>query len=182
MNYERRIITLIESDEARMKVLRAVKSLDLPDCWVAAGFVRNLVWDSLYGRFNQLADIDVIYYCTVDLTEERDVALERRLTALEPSFPWSVKNQARMHLRNMDPPYTSALDAMGYWPEKQTAIGAKIDSGGSVILQSNFGFELQFNGHINHNPARSIDIFNDRVQAKGWLRLWPQLKIAPQWG
>lgn len=177
MNYEQRIIKLIESDETRMRALRAVKALDLPDWLIAAGFVRNLVWNSIYGCETELADIDVIYYCTADRTEERDVTLERQLKALESSFPWSVKNQARMHLRNMDSPYKNTLHAMGYWPEKQTAIGASIDDGGSVFLQSYFGFELQFNGHITHNPARSMDVFNSRIQAKGWLKSWPELLV-----
>ena len=42
--------TLIASDDRRMQVLRIVRGLGLPDCWVAAGFVRNCVWDHAHGR------------------------------------------------------------------------------------------------------------------------------------
>lgn len=177
MNYEQRIINLIESDESRMRALHAVKTLDLPDWLIAAGFVRNIVWHSLYGHGSELTDIDVIYYCTGDTTEERDLALERQLNILEPEFPWSVKNQARMHLRNRDSAYKNTLDAMGYWPEKQTAIGVQIDESHKLILRSRFGLDLQFNGQITHNPARSIEVFNHRVQGKQWLKLWPELQV-----
>ena len=47
--------TLIASDAGRMRVLRIVRELGLPDCWVAAGFVRNCVWDHAHGRAPQRA-------------------------------------------------------------------------------------------------------------------------------
>lgn len=168
---------MVESDDLRIRALRAVKTLELPDWLIAAGFVRNLVWNNIYGRDIELNDIDVIYYCIFEVSECRDVAIEAQLRALEPELPWSVKNQARMHLQNGDSPYKSTLDAMGYWPEKQTAIGAKLDDDDRVVLHSKFGFELQFNGQINPNPARSLEIFERRVHSKCWLKSWPELRV-----
>lgn len=178
MNYERHIITLIESDDFRMKALRTVRRLDLPDWLIAAGFVRNLAWDSLFNKLVALNDIDVVYFCLTDTSKERDQVLEKRLRKLEPDFPWSVKNQARMHLKHGDNPYNSTLDAMRYWPEKQTCIGAKLDHNGDVVLQHCFDLGLQFSGDINHNPARSIDVFEKRVSTKEWLKIWPALQIG----
>lgn len=43
------IAALIEQDPLRTKILECVAQLDLPQCYVAAGFVRNLVWDHLHG-------------------------------------------------------------------------------------------------------------------------------------
>ncbi len=55
------IQSLIQSDPERLNVLRAVASLDLPDCYVAAGFVRNMVWDYLRSSEHTLPnDIDGI--------------------------------------------------------------------------------------------------------------------------
>ncbi len=55
---------MIAADNERMHVLRLVRELDLPDCWVAAGFVRCCVWDHLHQRSpSPLShDIDVIWY------------------------------------------------------------------------------------------------------------------------
>ena len=47
-----------------MEQLRAARALALPDWCIAAGFVRNRVWDHLHGIVPARlpADIDVIYY------------------------------------------------------------------------------------------------------------------------
>ena len=37
------IVTLIKQDPLRMQILDCVAQLGLPQCYVAAGFVRNLV-------------------------------------------------------------------------------------------------------------------------------------------
>lgn len=177
MSYEQRIIELIGSDKLRMKALRAVKTLDLPDWLIAAGFVRNIIWSSLFGNHADLNDIDVIYYCPSDFSEKRDVLLQKQLLSLEPELPWSVKNQARMHIRNGDAPYQNTLDAMAHWPEKQTAIGVTLDHNDNIVLRHGFDLGLQFNSQINHNPARAVTVFNNRVASKRWLQTWPKLQV-----
>ena len=37
------IETMLRQDKPRMQQLQAVQTLQLPDCFVAAGFVRNMV-------------------------------------------------------------------------------------------------------------------------------------------
>jgi hypothetical protein len=37
----RRLIELLLRDEYRMRVMGMVRQLELPDCWIGAGFVRN---------------------------------------------------------------------------------------------------------------------------------------------
>ena len=55
---------LIQSSPYHMKALEALATLDLPDAWIAAGFLRNLVWDYLHGykTMTPLNDLDVIYF------------------------------------------------------------------------------------------------------------------------
>ncbi len=177
MNYEQRIIELIESDETRMRALRAARNLALPDWLIAAGFVRDLVWGSIFNKRHPIRDVDVIYFCPQDISKERDTLLEEQLSALEPDIPWSVKNQARMHIKNGDAPYQGTLDAMRFWPEKQTCVGVMLDSNGSVVVQHCFNLNLQFSGNIDHNSARSIETFKNRILNKGWLKTWPTLQV-----
>ena len=56
------IASIIAQDPVGMKQLRAARSLGLPDWCIAAGFVRNRVWDHLHGIAppTPLADIDVL--------------------------------------------------------------------------------------------------------------------------
>ena len=177
MSHEQRTINLIEADELRMRALRAAKSLRLPDWLIAAGFVRNIIWSSIFSNDVELNDIDLIYYCTSNVSAERDSELEQELLSLEPELPWSVKNQARMHARNMDAQYKNTLDAMAHWPEKQTAIGVMLDQDNNIVVKHSFDLALQFNGQINHNPAMSVNSFKERVASKGWLKIWPALEV-----
>src|SRR5712664_2713902 len=43
------IADIIAQDPVGMEQLRSVRTLDLPDWCIAAGFVRNRVWDHLHG-------------------------------------------------------------------------------------------------------------------------------------
>src|SRR5688572_20445549 len=112
--HEQLLCDWIEADPLRMRALALAAELALSDWCIAAGFVRNLVWDKLHG-FQQptaLGDIDLIYFDAADACAERDEVLEEGLRTRDPVLPWSVRNQARMHVRNDDAPYASTSDAM----------------------------------------------------------------------
>ncbi|MCK8079963.1 nucleotidyltransferase family protein [Vibrio sp. 1CM24A] len=176
----KRIVTLIKQDPLRMQVLNCVAQLDLPQCYVAAGFVRNLVWDHLHGYAfpTPLNDIDVIYFDPIDTSYESDLRFEAPLKQRLPELNWQVRNQASMHTRNGDEPYQGSLDAMSYWPEKETAIAVKQSLNGDVECISSFGLESLFDLQITPNSKRNRDIFDQRVQSKGWLTQWPKLTIS----
>jgi len=134
---ETEAIELIENwlrqDRMRMQALECVANLGPIDAWLAAGFVRNLVWDKLHGTVSRLSDIDVIYFEPSDHSEVTDRAYEAKLVAAL-DLPWSVKNQARMHLKNNHQPYVSVSDAMSYWPEQQTALAVRLRAGELQLL------------------------------------------------
>lgn len=172
------LIELIQKDSKRMNVLSIVQSLDLPDCYVAAGFLRNLVWDSLHQSKTKLNDIDVVFYDKSDLDNLVSNRLTDQLNQEYPDFQWEVKNQAFMNIRNGDVRYTSTLDAMSYWPEKETAIGAALNEDGSIFIVSAFGLDSLFNGKLSYNSKRSKEIFLNRVASKKWLQTWPKLQVV----
>ena len=175
-----RMTKLLESDELRLNALECVRLLDLPDCYIAAGFVRNLVWDFLHKKAlpTQLNDIDVIYFDPSETNPEQYQVYESMLRELNPNLHWQVRNQAFMHLRNNDNPYTSSLDAMSYWPEKETAIGIRKLNDGRLQCVSAFGIDSLFNLHITHNPKRLRSVFEERVNSKGWLITWRNLEVV----
>ncbi len=179
MDYEAKIREWIEDDAVRMRALSAAASLDLPDWCLAAGFVRNLVWDKTHGFTSRtmLNDFDLVYFDHTDGSENRDSVLEKRLASIL-DIPWSVKNQARMHKRNLDNPYTSTLDAMSYWPEVETAVGAALSKAGKVTVISPFGFESLFSFTVTINDKRpKPEAFNTRINTKRWLEIWPRLVV-----
>ena len=82
------IADIIAQDPVAMKQLRAARALGLPDWCIAAGFVRNRVWDHFHGIVppRAPADIDVIYYDAGDLSKESEQAHEEALDRLLPGL------------------------------------------------------------------------------------------------
>ncbi len=174
----KRIIDLLKNDFHRMTLLKVVANLDLPDCYIAAGFVRNMVWDALHNYpMTPLNDIDVIFFNPDDITGRICKSAEQSLHSVMPDINWQVKNQAIMHIRNGDTAYTSSTDAMSFWPEKETAPGVRLNSNGSIEVASPFGIESLLKGHITYNPKREKALFLERVISKKWLSQWPNLDI-----
>lgn len=161
--------------------LQAVASLQLPQGRIAAGYIRNFVWDILHGYSERtpLLDVDVIYYDPNCLDEEAEKEIDARLRELVPKWNWSAKNQARMHLRNGHRPYASAEDAMRYWPETATAVAAFWTKEEIVQISAPLGLEDLLHLRLRENPnCNSSGTFEQRIQSKRWLELWPKLQLV----
>jgi hypothetical protein len=179
----------LQQDELRMAALmtcqKVMQQQGITDWLISAGFIRNLIWDNLHSMTSQpLNDIDVIYWCDNTPSSAEDQAIEALLVE-QIALPWSAKNQARMHLRNGDMPYSSCVDAMSFWPEKQTAIGVKLvpsDDHTTAEFQlhvtSVFGLGCLFDLSLSRNPKRDKAIFNHRVSQKGWLMHYCKLSVT----
>lgn len=162
-----------------MLALRTAQQLALNDWCLAAGFVRNLVWDRLHGfaDVTPLNDIDVIYFDQQDVSVATEKHLEQRLSALA-RLPWSVKNQARMHMMHDHPPYLSSSDAMSYWVETETVIGATLSQDGRVELVAPLSTVELFEFSITPNPRHGCpEVMLERAESKGWLIRWPRLQL-----
>jgi uncharacterized protein len=175
---------ILANDPARCGVLATVRSLGLPDCWVGAGFIRNAVWDYLHDRVpsGHTGDVDVVWFCPERTRLSEDKELEASLRTLDPSFDWSVKNQARMHMRNGDAPYASTVEAIGHWPETATAVAARQMAGGSCEIAAPFELGDLFDLILRPTPRFAREkrtVYLDRAASKGWLAIWPRLRIAP---
>lgn len=175
------INSLLKNDPSRMTALRAVATLDLPDAWLAAGFVRNLVWDALHGYSpTPLNDLDVIFFDPCDSDGARAWRAKADLKSQLPGHQWQVKNQALMHVRNGDRPYRDCEDAMRFWPEIETAVAARIDDAGQVELLAPFGTASLMAGRLTANSKRDRELFLDRLRSKQWLQRWPGLRLTDE--
>jgi hypothetical protein len=162
--------------------LQAVAEADLPDCWIGAGFIRDAVWDQLHGyeKTAPHGDVDVIWFPNVPTQADVDQRVEDELRAAVPELQWSVKNQARMHLRNADAPYVSVADAMRHWPETATAVAARLGSSGQIEINAPFGLDDLFALRLRPTPAFQTSkhpIFIDRVSSKRWIERYPMLTL-----
>jgi hypothetical protein len=173
------IETFIAAQPAMVTILRAVEALDLPDCWIGAGFVRNAVWDALHDRpwSASHGDIDVAFFDGSDANPARDRSIEIELGGSIPGERWSVKNQARMHIRNGDSPYMDTADALRHWPETCTAVAAR-SVGRRIELLAPFGIRDLASLIVSPTPAFAlkIEIYRRRIVDKAWAERWPRLQ------
>ncbi len=175
---------IIRNDALRWEALEVVRSLALPDCWIGAGFVRDAVWDHLHGLPIQppAGDVDVIWFDGSRAHPDVDKAIEKRLRKKRPDLDWSVKNQARMHLRNGDLPYSSSANAMTAWPETATAVAVRRTNHDTLEVSAPLGLEDLFKPRLVPTApfaVRKRDIFDGRVREKEWLTRYPMLR-APE--
>lgn len=181
MDAAERVISILRADPLRWRLLGLVASLELPDCWVGAGFVRNAVWDHLHGRPpGQLSgDIDVVWHDPARAEVAIDRHLEAALSVAEPAAAWSVKNQARMHRRNGDAPYGSTAEAMRGWPETATAVAARRCGADGCEVAAPFGLGDLLGLVLRPTPrftGEKRGVYERRAEAKGWVSLWPRLQ------
>lgn len=171
---------LIAGDPWRMRVLQRVRALDLPDWAIGAGFVRSRVWDWLCGDRSSTvpSDIDVLYYDAGDLDPARESVLERHLNEGFPA-PWSVTNQARMHIDNEEAPYASTEDALRHWLETPTAVAVRLSAEGRLEVVAPWGLEDLFTLTVRPTPSgrSKLDIFHRRVAEKRWSATWPPVRV-----
>jgi hypothetical protein len=176
------ILRELSEDARMMKILRRVRDLNLPDWWIAAGFVRNKIWDAVHEKTEPtpLNDVDVIYFDSNEIDEKFEIDWERTLNAQDSSIPWSVKNQARMHLRNGHSPYHSATDAMSRWPETATCVGVRLDPNGGLELAAPLGISDLAGLIVRRNPGftGSVEDFVKRQNEKQWASHWPELTFV----
>ncbi|REK59430.1 MAG: hypothetical protein C6P36_02630 [Geobacillus sp.] len=181
---EKDIIRLIKEDEWMMDILRAVKSLNLPDWWVCAGFVRSKIWDVLHGfkERTPIPDVDVIYFDDTNTEEAEEKKFETRLRNILPNIPWSVKNEARMHVVNNIPPYSSSVDAISKFPETATSLGVKLDGKDKIILVAPWGVEDVINLEVKPTPyfkesKERVQIYEERITKKNWKDIWYKVNV-----
>ena len=175
------IADIIAQDPVGMEQLRAARTLALPDWCIAAGFVRNRVWDYLHGIVppRPPADIDVLYYDAADLSKEREAVYEQRLQALLPGLPWQVRNQARMHEPKDLPPHRDTADAMTYWLETVTAVGVRLEADDRLTVVAPLGTDdlLGLCCRPTAFGRRRRHEYEARITTKRWRELWPKVRF-----
>lgn len=179
---ENEIISAINSDEWMLSVLKTARGAGLPDWMIGAGFVRNKIWNILHdfpADASHDSDLDLIYFDPTNVSEEYEKQTEQQLNdSLQQA--WSVKNMARMHIKNNDDPYSSTADGLAHWVETATCIAVKLNDANEVELIAPYGIDdlvgliLRPTPHMKHR----MQDFENRITKKHWLEKWPKLKIA----
>ena len=186
IDYQQRLISIVEEQAWLMGALKCVRSLDLPDWYIAAGAIRNTVWDSLhkFQKRTPLKDIDVVYFDLEDMNGLIEKDLEEKLRILNSSFIWEVVNQARGYLfQHGDeiarPPVNSSCESIAYWSETPTCVGVRLERDDSLTVCAPHGLSdlMELRVKPIPKPYQDLSLYNRRIEEKRWNEQWPKLQI-----
>lgn len=180
---EKEFLALIQKDQQMMTILNVIADLGLKDSWLAAGAVRNYIWNSLSGRqgFDRDTDLDVVFY-DPEISYQETLNRERRLKESYPDYPWELKNQVFMHVHNPDTAgYESARDAISKYPETATAVALRLIDD-ELELFAPYGLDVISRFEIHPTPYfkasdKRMAVYNERMARKNWSKKWPQIKF-----
>lgn len=181
VNYEKQLMEIIKQDYKLISILQTVEKLNLNDAWVCAGLIRNKVWDVLHETSTPTNDIDVIYYDPSNTSLEKEKQLESELESILPNQPWSVKNQARMHLKSGFDSFTSSYDGVAHFPETPTAIAIRLRNE-ELEIMAPYGLQDLFELRVKPTPSfqknsKYYSVYLERMKKKKWDAIWEGLSI-----
>ena len=87
------ILGAFRENSDMMAILTIIRNLGLKDSWLAAGSVRNFIWNLLSDEspFDCETDVDVIFF-DPDLSYEKTILLEKKLREDFPQYQWEEKS------------------------------------------------------------------------------------------
>jgi hypothetical protein len=181
------LVGVVHSTQWLREILQTVRELGPPGAYVAAGIVRDTVWDALTGRRSAGAqgDVDVVYWAAAEREGGGPGVHERRLRAARPDLDWEVTNQATVHQWHWEArgqliaPHPSVEAGVATWPETATAVALRLQHDERVEVLAPLGLADLFALRLRHNPAQvGVDVFCRRVADKRWLQRWPELTLV----
>ena len=185
MKNKQEILDSVRENPDMMAILSVIRDLELKDSWLAAGLVRNFIWNLLSDKspFDHETDVDVIFFDPA-ISYEDTLGIERKLKENFPQYQWELKNQVYMHLHSPHTaPYTSSRDAMSKYPERCTAVGLRLNEDSTLELFAPYGLEdiLKFQvsptPHFLDNEER-MKLYQERLSKKKWQEKWKNLTFS----
>ena len=179
------LLQAIQLNTDLMKILTIIRNLDLKDSWLAAGSVRNFIWNLLSDKspFDRETDVDVIFFDPA-ISYEDTLGIERKLKENFPQYQWELKNQVYMHLHSPHTaPYTSSREAMSKYPERCTAVGLRLNEDSTLELFAPYGIEDIMNFQVSPTPhflenEERMKLYQERLSKKNWQEKWKNLSFS----
>ncbi len=180
-NYSQELKKIILKEKWLMDILYSVRELGLPDWYLAAGVIRNTVWDVLHGytKRTPLNDIDVVYF---SLEKKWDTTvLEKKLKKKYPQYTFEIVNQAFTHeYYSYKKKARNASEAIAQFVEIPTCIGVRLEKDDSLTLTAPHGLESLFAMKVSpcSRQKEVLQRYTQRMKEKQWKKIWPKLFIS----
>jgi len=180
-DYSVQLKEIILKEKWLMKILRSVRELDLPDWYLAAGVIRNTVWDVLHGytKRTSLNDIDIVYYDPKKKVVAKDI--EHKLKKMYPHYTFEVVNQVSIHeMYAHKKRAKNSCDAIGQFVEIPTCVGVRLEKNNTLAICAPHGLKDLFSLHVAPISQETEVMINykERMKKKKWKKTWPKLFIS----
>lgn len=166
-----------------MRILKISQSFKLNQWALAAGSIRNIVWQVLSNQpVNLVSDVDLVFF-NREVPKTTDSLIETQLHQIAPEYHWQVKNE--VYMNNYDfpnwPAFTSVEDAIAHFVETPTCIGAYLEAN-ELKLIAPYGTDDLVHMKCRPIPMFKADdahlaIYRNRILKKQWQKKWPKLEI-----
>lgn len=176
-------ISIARSNPINAELLRRLRDLDIPQCYLTAGCLFQAVWNQRSGHSLDwgVNDYDVFYFDGSDLTEEAESrVIARTLTATaDLNVKVEVRNQARVHLwykRRFNASYPQlqhAHEGIDRYLVACTRVGINAVTG---ALYAPDGLADLAAGVLRPNPVYP-DMRQFEAKALSYQQRWPWLRI-----
>ncbi|WP_197056044.1 nucleotidyltransferase family protein [Flavobacterium sp. AED] len=172
------ILNIIKNSTRITSIIQTIGLISSENLMLTGGSLRNVIWNfqHYYREEYELEDCDIIFYNTSNLSKVYEETIKNKLEYLNPDINWSVKNQARMHIRNGHNPYKGIYDALTAFPETCSAVA--IDKNWNII--SPYGLDDLINLIVKPTPfciENEIEVYHRRIKKKNWLDKWADLEV-----
>jgi|GEM_PF-1532399 len=176
INYQ--YYNLVRKSELINSILSVIVRFEEEELYLTGGVLRNTIWNKLHNKHDDffIDDCDIVFYGK-DVTKRYEKEIERYLEVELPYINWSVKNQARMHLRNGHLKYKNLDEAIYCFPETSSAFAIN----GKWNIIAPYGYQDLLNLKLapttfckTHEPH----IFVNRLKQKKWLQRFNLLTLV----
>jgi hypothetical protein len=180
---------LVRDSRWLMRALAVVRDSGLPDAWIGAGTVRDLVWGERYGAgFEPLSvrDVDVVFFDPSDLRPGlRQTGHPTTRGGLAGTALGGEEPGRRAHWYQAKfgggpvPPFRDIAEAVATWPEYATAVAVRLDRHGHIDVCAPYGLDDLFDGVWRRNPTRvSLEISRHRPARHRPAERWSGVRVV----
>jgi len=177
IQYEEKLIQIVRQQDWIMEALKSVRDLKLPDWYLAAGAIRNSVWNYFHNfpSTSHQQDMDVVYFDSSNINKEREKLFESILNEKLPNLKWEVKNQARKNNSA-----NSSCESIAYWSETPTCVGVRLENNDSFTICAPHGLDDLMNLVVKPipQPYQDLSLYQERIAEKKWDKFWTKLRIV----
>ncbi|HEM5140577.1 TPA: nucleotidyltransferase family protein [Streptococcus suis] len=164
------------ADKNILVILDIMDRLNLSDCWLCAGTIRNFIWNQY--SFDEETDVDLVFF-DENISYEETMEIESDLYQNYPAYRWELKNQVYMHIHSPNTkPYQPSRDAIEKFPERCTAIGVRQTKNGNLEIFAPYGLDDIYHYLVRPTPhfignSKRMDLYEKRIKKKNWKEQWP---------